>query len=269
MVGRLLVDAPEEIVGRALRVLPRGRGDRHDRELQASFDGFAARGIGRNDAERLMRRSVELAMAARDEVGGRRRWVAASVGPYGAALANGEEYVGRYGLSVAELADWHRPRLEILADAGADVLAMETVPDIDEAEALVGLVHELGVPAWLSYTIAGADDAGRAAAGRRVRRGRRRAGDRCGGRELLCTRRRRARDRGGPRGDGQARHRLPQQRRGVGRRAPNVDRQRPGGRRTWCRSGRPQAHASSAGAVGYAPTTSQRWRRLCAEGVAP
>ena len=81
--------------------------------------------------------------------------MAASVGPYGAALANGEEYVGRYGLSVAQLADWHRPRLEILADAGADVLALETVPDIDEAEALVGLVHEFGVPAWLSYTIAG------------------------------------------------------------------------------------------------------------------
>ena len=102
-----------------------------------------------------MRRSVELAMDARDQVGGQ-RWVAASVGPYGAALANGEEYVGRYGLSVAQLADWHRPRLEILADARADVLALETVPDIDEAEALVGLVHELGVPSWLSYTIAGA-----------------------------------------------------------------------------------------------------------------
>ena len=82
--------------------------------------------------------------------------MAASVGPYGAALANGEEYLGRYGLSVAQLADWHRPRMEILADAGADVLALETVPDVDEAEALVGLVHELGVPAWLSYTIAGA-----------------------------------------------------------------------------------------------------------------
>ena len=80
--------------------------------------------------------------------------MAASVGPYGAALANGEEYVGRYGLSVAQLADWHRPRLEILADAGADVLAIETVPDIDEAEALVGWFVRLGVPAWLSYTIA-------------------------------------------------------------------------------------------------------------------
>jgi homocysteine S-methyltransferase len=101
-----------------------------------------------------LRLSVGLAGAARDRSGGE-GWVAASVGPYGASLAGGEEYRGRYGLSVAELRDWHRPRVEILADAGADVLALETVPDIDEAEALVDLVRELGMPAWLSYTIAG------------------------------------------------------------------------------------------------------------------
>ena len=152
--ARLLVDAPEEIVAVHCAFYRAGASIATTASYQASFDGFAERGIGRNDAARLLRRSVELAMAARDEVGGQ-RWVAASVGPYGAALANGEEYVGRYGLSVAQLADWHRPRMEILADAGADVLAVETVPDVDEAEALVGLVHELGVPAWLSYTIAG------------------------------------------------------------------------------------------------------------------
>ncbi len=152
--ARLLVDAPEEIVAVHCAFFRAGASIAATASYQASFDGFAERGIRRNDAARLLRRSVELAKAARDEVGGQ-RWVAASVGPYGAALANGEEYVGRYGLSVAQLADWHRPRLEILADAGADVLALETVPDVDEAEALVGLVHELGVPAWLSYTIAG------------------------------------------------------------------------------------------------------------------
>jgi len=153
--ARLLVDAPEEIVAVHCAFFRAGASIATTASYQASFDGFAERGISRNDAVRLLRRSVELAMDARDQVGGQ-RWVAASVGPYGAALANGEEYVGRYGLSVAQLADWHRPRLEILADARADVLALETVPDIDEAEALVGLVHELGVPAWLSYTIAGA-----------------------------------------------------------------------------------------------------------------
>jgi homocysteine S-methyltransferase len=152
--ARLLVDAPEEIVAVHCAFFRAGASIATTASYQASFDGFAERGISRNDAARLFRRSVELAMDARDEVGGQ-RWVAASVGPYGAALANGEEYVGRYGLSVAQLADWHRPRLEVLADAKADLLALETVPDVDEAEALVGLVHELAVPAWLSYTIAG------------------------------------------------------------------------------------------------------------------
>jgi homocysteine S-methyltransferase len=152
--ARLLVDAPQEIVAVHCAFFRAGASIATTASYQASFDGFAERGISRDEAARLLRRSVELAKAARDEVGGQ-RWVAASVGPYGAALAHGEEYVGRYGLTVEQLADWHRPRLEILAVAGADVLALETVPDVDEAEALVGLVRELGVPAWLSYTIAG------------------------------------------------------------------------------------------------------------------
>ena len=153
--ARLLLDDPDEIVAAHAAFYRAGAAIATTASYQASFDGFAAGGIARDDAERLMRRSVELAMAARDEVGGDGRWVAVSVGPYGAALANGEEYIGRYGLTVAQLADWHLPRLEILADAGADVLAIETVPDIDEAEALVGLARRLGVPAWLSYTISG------------------------------------------------------------------------------------------------------------------
>jgi homocysteine S-methyltransferase len=153
--ARLLLDAPEEIAAVHAAFFRAGAVFATTASYQASFQGFAARGIGRGDAVRLLRRSVELATSARDVVGARGRWVAASIGPYGAALADGSEYKGRYGLSVAQLADWHRPRLEVLADAGPDVLALETVPDIAEAEALVGLVGEFGVPAWLSYTIDG------------------------------------------------------------------------------------------------------------------
>jgi homocysteine S-methyltransferase len=151
--ARLLVDAPVEIVAVHSAFFRAGAAIATTASYQASFDGFAERGISRADAAGLMRRSVALARQARDEVG--HGWVAASVGPYGAALANGEEYVGRYGLSVPALRDWHRPRLEVLVAAEPDVLALETVPDVDEAEALVDLVGEVGVPAWLSYTIAG------------------------------------------------------------------------------------------------------------------
>lgn len=153
--ARLLIDAPAEITAVHAAFFRAGANIATTASYQASFDGFAARGIDRAGAAAAMRRSVGLARDARDEVGAERLWVAASVGPYGAALADGSEYRGRYGLTVGQLADWHRPRLEVLADAGADVLALETVPDVDEAEALVGLVCDCGVPAWLSYTIDG------------------------------------------------------------------------------------------------------------------
>ncbi|MEU6937420.1 homocysteine S-methyltransferase, partial [Streptomyces rubiginosohelvolus] len=85
----------------------------------------------------------------------RETWVAASVGPYGAMLADGSEYRGRYGLSVGELERFHRPRVAALAAAGPDALALETVPDLDEAEALVRVAEETGLPYWLSYSVAG------------------------------------------------------------------------------------------------------------------
>jgi homocysteine S-methyltransferase len=99
---------------------------------------------------------VALACQARDQLAGdgRQRWVAASIGPYGATLADGSEYRGRYGLSAAQLRDFHLPRLELLAGAGPDLLAIETIPDCDEAAVLVDALDGLGVPAWLSFTVA-------------------------------------------------------------------------------------------------------------------
>ena len=153
--ARLLADDPREIVAVHAAYFRAGAKIATTASYQASFDGFAAHGIDRHDAAGLLCRSVELAKAARDEADAGDLCVAASVGPYGAALADGSEYRGRYGLSVAALTRWHRPRLEILAAAGTDVLALETVPDVDEAEALVNLVRSVGVPAWLSYTVDG------------------------------------------------------------------------------------------------------------------
>jgi homocysteine S-methyltransferase len=158
--ARLLADDPGAVRAAHTAFFRAGAQVATSASYQASFAGFAARGLDRDAAAELMRRSVELARQARDagddEAGdGRRRLVAASVGPYGAFLADGSEYRGRYGLSVAALSGWHRPRLEVLASSGPDVLALETIPDLDEAEALVAAVAGLGVPAWLSYTIEG------------------------------------------------------------------------------------------------------------------
>ncbi|MFK0121350.1 homocysteine S-methyltransferase [Streptomyces sp. NPDC090994] len=154
--ARLLDERPEAIVEAHRAYYAAGADVAITASYQATFEGFAARGTGRARAAGLMTLSVELAReAARRSGAARPLWVAASAGPYGAMLADGSEYRGRYGLTVAELERFHRPRLEVLAAARPDVLALETVPDTDEAAALLRAVRGLGVPAWLSYTVAG------------------------------------------------------------------------------------------------------------------
>ncbi|MFE0450475.1 homocysteine S-methyltransferase [Streptomyces sp. NPDC058914] len=157
--ARLLAERPEAITEAHLAYFEAGASVAITSSYQATFEGFAQRGIGHEEAARLLTLSVDLAREAarqaRDKGVTRPLWVAASVGPYGAMLADGSEYRGRYGLTVDELERFHRPRLEVLAAAAPDVLALETVPDADEAEALLRAVRGLGVPAWLSYSIAG------------------------------------------------------------------------------------------------------------------
>ncbi len=101
--------------------------------------------------------SVELARRARDryraETGDEGpSLVAGSVGPYGAMLADGSEYRGDYDPGPAALAEFHRPRIHALAEAGADILAFETIPTMREAEVLIDLLDEVETPAWLSYS---------------------------------------------------------------------------------------------------------------------
>ena len=128
---------------------------------QATFEGFARRGIDRSTAAHLMCDAVALAVAARDEfwsvdanrTGRSKPLVAASIGPYGAMLADGSEYRGRYALDDDALADFHRPRLRVLAQAGADLLACETLPCLREARVLANLLREFpAVCAWISFS---------------------------------------------------------------------------------------------------------------------
>ncbi|MCA2201352.1 homocysteine S-methyltransferase [Streptomyces griseoincarnatus] len=155
--ARLLADEPEAVTAAHRAYFEAGADVAITASYQATFEGFARRGVGRERAAELLALSVECARTAAEGAPDPRRprWVAASVGPYGAMLADGSEYRGRYGLSVAELERFHRPRLEVLASAAPDVLALETIPDTDEAEALLRAVRGLGVPAWLSYSAAG------------------------------------------------------------------------------------------------------------------
>ncbi|MFS8097538.1 homocysteine S-methyltransferase [Lentzea alba] len=150
--ARLLLADPDAIRSAHLAYFQAGAQVAITSSYQATFEGFAARGLSRAETETLLRTSVSLARSAASSVDGE-RWVAASVGPYGAMLADGSEYRGRYGLSVSRLEEFHRPRIEVLASSDADLLAVETIPDVDEAEAVLRVVAGSGAPIWLSYSV--------------------------------------------------------------------------------------------------------------------
>jgi len=154
--ARLLFDDPGAIVDAHLDFIRAGADVITTASYQATEQGFAKRGIDRAGFRAALRRSVALAREAieRAEVD-RPVYVAGSIGPYGAMLADGSEYEGNYGLTVNELVRFHRDRLLVLADAGPDGLALETVPDVLEADALLEALDGVGVPAWLSYTVEG------------------------------------------------------------------------------------------------------------------
>jgi homocysteine S-methyltransferase len=132
---------------------------------QASFPGFAQVGVEEAEAVALLRRSSELARAARDDFlaargelapARARPLIAASVGPYGAYLADGSEYDGRYGVGRERLDAFHRGRLELLASTGVDLLACETIPSRLESEVLLGILGDQpdDVRAWMSFSCA-------------------------------------------------------------------------------------------------------------------
>ena len=128
---------------------------------QASVDGFLQAGVSREKARNLMREAIRLAVAERDEfwgdtskrAGRLRPLVAASLGPYGACLHDGSEYHGNYAVGLKELIDYHRGRIEVLADAGADIFAFETWPSLLEAQAIFELLPEFPeIRAWISFS---------------------------------------------------------------------------------------------------------------------
>lgn len=139
--ARLLFDQPDEIAAVHRAYLEAGADVLVTASYQASFEGFERTGRTREEASALLQRSVELARAVRDQHRPE-ALVAASVGPYGAVLADGSEYRGDYGLGEDQLYEFHRERWHALASCGADLLACETIPSGVEARALARLLAE-------------------------------------------------------------------------------------------------------------------------------
>ena len=147
--ARVLVEDPDRIRDVHAAYFEAGADVAISSSYQATFEGLAIRGLSDADASALMRRSVELAREA--DPGG--HVIAASVGPYGAMLGNGAEYTGEYDRGEDELVAFHVPRLEALAGAAPDLFAIETIPSIVEARALVRALERVpDVPAWVSFS---------------------------------------------------------------------------------------------------------------------
>jgi len=150
--ARLLRDDPSAIEDVHAAYFKAGADVAITSSYQATFEGFAAAGIERPEAARLLRLSVELARRAAGASGGQ-KLVVGSVGPYCVVLADGGEYTGDYtGVSDEALVTTQRARVQELVAAGADAIAFETIPNAREAAILGELLHEFpGVEAWMSF----------------------------------------------------------------------------------------------------------------------
>jgi homocysteine S-methyltransferase len=159
--ARVLLEAPELIREVHLDYFRAGADVATTASYQATSDGFLSIGLQEPEAVQLMMLSVQLACEARNQYWLQRSdqqnssppLVAASVGPYGAFLADGGEYRGDYDLNRQQLKAFHRRKIEILLEASPDLLVFETVPCRKEGEALVELISEFPqARAWLSFS---------------------------------------------------------------------------------------------------------------------
>lgn len=158
--ARMLIEAPEMIEEVHFDYFQAGADIATTASYQATFVGFKAHGLGDNETRALLQLSVELARRARErhlEKASKQSrcepLVAAAIGPFGAHRHDGSEYTGDYQITDRQLREFHRRQLEVLVDTDADLLAFETVPSLQEGEAIVRLLEEFPVlPAWISFT---------------------------------------------------------------------------------------------------------------------
>ncbi len=156
--ARILADDPEKIRTVHAQYFEAGADVAITASYQATAAGFADAEINETEAARLIRLSVTLAREARDAYernhSNRPLLVAGAVGPYGAYLADGSEYTGRYHLTDDAYREFHRVRLDALKEAGADLIAVETQPKLEEVAVLLQMLEARELSAWVTFTLA-------------------------------------------------------------------------------------------------------------------
>ncbi len=161
-----LIKNPEAVIAVHRSYFEAGAAIATTDSYQATPQAFIEAGFTAQQAGQFITQSVQLAQAGRDEylanlpraerlAKGSARLIAGSVGPYGAYLADGSEYRGDYALTDAQYRDFHRERMQLLADAGVDLFAFETMPNAAEVRALCGLLTDEfpGMTAWLALSV--------------------------------------------------------------------------------------------------------------------
>jgi len=152
--AHVLREQPEKIAAVHESYLAAGADCILTASYQVSAEAYAEIGLTAEDAAESLRASVRLAEEARSRLdSARRALIAASLGPYGAALHNGAEYHGNYDISFDELIAFHTRRIGVLAETNADLVAFETVPSLEEAKAIVAALAPFPeIAAWVSFT---------------------------------------------------------------------------------------------------------------------
>ena len=149
--GELILAKPSEITKAHLDFISVGSEIIITSSYQLSYLGCGKRGWSQAQTDDALRASTHLAKDA-VTASGKVIKVAASIGPYGAALADGSEYKGNYGITKSFLKDFHARRLEVLISTSPDLLALETMPDTFEVEVLLELLSDCPIPYWVSYS---------------------------------------------------------------------------------------------------------------------
>jgi len=155
--ARLLETNPEAIFQAHLAYLKAGAQCIITSSYQASVPGLLANGYNRDTAETLILKTVQLAEQAvqyfmETDLSGHKPLIAASIGPYGACLADGSEYTGDYGVSDDELKEFHLSRIQLLDDSNADFFACETIPSLQEAKVLGEILQDTQKQGWVSFS---------------------------------------------------------------------------------------------------------------------
>lgn len=155
--AHLIVKDPDMIVKAHLAYLNAGAKCITTSSYQATIKGFKRMGLTRSESKAMMLRSVELALKARriflkSKSRNETIYLAASIGPYGAFLADGSEYTGEYDISDKKLMEFHSEKVEILEKTEVDFLAFETIPSLKEVRILNDIISDCKRPCWISFS---------------------------------------------------------------------------------------------------------------------